>query len=204
MGIQKMHKVLAIAAALLAGSGSAQAQDWTGFYAGVNAGYGKGQFQSATLIGFPVLFSDPDGFLGGAQAGANIQVDSFVFGVEADFQKSGISGADPCACFPISFQVDEFGTLRARAGVAFDNFLIYGTGGVAFGRGVLDLGGGFQLSGSYNSGWAGGVGLEAMLFENISFKGEYLHVDLGAQNYAGMADFGLSFHTVRAGINYHF
>lgn len=198
---KQAKKILVVTAALALGAGTAQAQDWAGFYAGVNAGYGTGNIYDGTVPGLAAMFADPNGLLGGAQIGANVQFDNVVLGVEADFQKSNVSGADLCPC-GTAFGTDEFGTIRARAGVAFDNVLAYATGGIAFGRGVLDLGMGGQVVNSH-TGWAGGVGVEAMVHDSVSLKGEYLYVDLAPQNYGGI-DAGLRFHTFRAGVNFHF
>jgi outer membrane immunogenic protein len=77
---------------------------WTGFYVGVNAGYGFGNNNNGgdafapagtfTAAGLPAtngtFFSGDggrnDGFLGGAQIGYNYQFGMFVAGVEADLQ----------------------------------------------------------------------------------------------------------------------
>jgi outer membrane immunogenic protein len=86
---------------------------WTGFYAGLNAGYTwsasntvntftANVFGTPLLIGGPAfgvagaalatanLPSRPDGFIGGGQAGYNYQFGSWVTGLELDFQ--GIAG----------------------------------------------------------------------------------------------------------------
>src|SRR5690349_16533508 len=92
---------------------------WTGPYLGGNLGYEWG-----TTGNNPTR---PSGFEGGLQAGYNWQTGQFVFGGEADFQLSGAN--DTVA--PWKFSNPWFGTLRARGGVAVDNFLIYGTLGFA-------------------------------------------------------------------------
>lgn len=55
---------------------------WTGFYAGVNAGYGFGGFTGRGSG----IFKDPSGFIGGGQIGYNHQINQMVIGVEADLQ----------------------------------------------------------------------------------------------------------------------
>src|SRR3977135_957635 len=112
-----MKKILAGAAALLGTAVSAQAADmavkapylkapvamvydWTGFYVGVNAGVGLGRDYTRlavpTLLGFEASYLNPQGGLGGVQAGYNYQVQNtmfgaLVFGVEADFQGPGMN-----------------------------------------------------------------------------------------------------------------
>jgi outer membrane immunogenic protein len=156
---------------------------WSGFYVGGNVGYGWGRNRTATFApndlaafggtcgGFaggecagPAAFR-PDGGLGGLQAGYNWQINrSWLLGVEADFQWSGIDGAGtsppfrlgtvlagPDSTFRVSEDIKNFATVRLRAGwLPTDNLLAYATGGVAFGRAsrtaVLDSVAGTNLS----------------------------------------------------------
>jgi outer membrane immunogenic protein len=61
------------------------------------------------------------------------------------------------------------------------------------------------LSGSTNVGWTAGVGAEFGFAPNWSAKIEYLYVDLANSNFVITgASHGLSFGTVRAGVNYRF
>jgi len=136
---------------------------WTGFYVGVNGGYGwsadgstlngTASYCSATSCsasghtvsgsGTSTFASDSE-FAGG-QIGFNWQPagGNFVFGVEADIQGSGIEGnsslslVNENAGFYGSSQLDWFGTVRGRVGYSCGRSLIYATGGVAFG-GVKD------------------------------------------------------------------
>ncbi|HEY9214722.1 MAG TPA: outer membrane protein [Ancylobacter sp.] len=162
---------------------------WTGFYLGANAGYGWGEADHS---------SDIDGFLGGIQAGYNYQLSGpFVIGVEADLQYSNIeSGA---------FTLDYFGTVRARAGFAVDQFLLFGTGGFAYGRGTFELAG--LSNDQTNVGWTIGAGAEYAIDPNWSVKAEYLYLDLGSETYTtinGAYDVGLTSNILRAGVNYRF
>ncbi len=128
-----------------------------------------------------------------------------MFGVEGDIQATG---ADDTFA-PWKFSNPWFGTVRGRAGYAFNNILFYGTAGLAFGelRGLTF--GGFSDAHT-NAGWTAGVGAEFGLGQSgfarhWSAKIEYLYVDLndsqfvvtGAQN-------GYRFGVVRAGVNYRF
>ncbi|SEM33042.1 outer membrane protein [Bradyrhizobium sp. OK095] len=81
--------------------------NWSGFYAGLNIGYGWGR--SATTADFidsgggALLSSsagkfDLNGVTGGGQIGYNWQRDMFVVGVEADFQGSGRKGSFDALC----------------------------------------------------------------------------------------------------------
>ncbi|CAA0095464.1 Uncharacterised protein [Starkeya nomas] len=162
---------------------------WTGFYIGANAGYGWGEADFSP---------DIDGFIGGLQAGYNWQgAGPLVLGVETDIQYADVSSS--------VFTLDYFGTLRARLGFAVDQFLLYGTGGLAYGRGTYEV---IGLSNDKNHiGWTVGAGAEYAIDNNWSVKGEYLYVDLGEENYAtfgGRRDVGMTTNIVRAGVNYRF
>ena len=93
--------------------------------------------------------------------------------------------------------------MRGRGGYAFNNILVYGTVGLAFGELRAKT---FGLTESHtNVGWTAGVGAEVGLTQNWSAKVEYLYVDLANSNFAitGMSN-GYSFGTFRAGVNYRF
>lgn len=135
---------------------------WTGFYAGVNVGYGGDKFsypfdafQRQLQAEAPPLESTIDGnlnltsggFFGGGQIGYNHQFDNnVVLGIEADFQWSGIEGRlagdallndngnVTTASFDAGSEVRWFGTIRGRLGYAWDRVLLYGTGGAAYGK----------------------------------------------------------------------
>jgi outer membrane immunogenic protein len=165
---------------------------WTGPYLGGNLGYEWG-----TTSNNPTR---PRGFAGGVEAGYNWQTGQLVLGGEGDIQLSGAT--DTFA--PWKFSNPWFGTLRARAGYAISNFLIYGTGGVAFG----ELQGqtiGLLSENHTNVGWTAGVGLEAGFAANWSAKVEYLFVDLASSTFTltGTSN-GLSASLFRMGVNYHF
>lgn len=165
--------------------------NWAGAYAGLNLGYAWGKVSSANV--------SPSGLLGGLQAGYNWQSGQFVFGGETDIQ---ITGADDTFA-PYKFSNPWFGTLRARAGVAMNNVLFFGTAGLAYGA----------LNGERNSlsenktslGWAAGLGMEVGLTPNWSAKAEYLYMDLSSRSYSitGVNN-GYSANMLRFGINYHF
>jgi|ERR671918_135328 outer membrane immunogenic protein len=131
------------------------ADDWTGFYAGLNIGYGwsdhamqvSGDPLTEAFIDADVLpralADDPSGVVGGAQVGYSHQIRWLVLGVEADFQgtdinaKESVSTAVPGA-FPFRTTGEQelgfLGTLRGRIGIApWRGLLFYGTGGLAYG-----------------------------------------------------------------------
>jgi outer membrane immunogenic protein len=168
------------------------AYSWAGPYLGGNIGYAWGSVDN-------VWSNKPSGFAGGVQGGYNFQNGPWVFGLEGDIQAS--SADDTFA--PWKFSNPWFGTVRGRGGYAFNNILFYGTLGLAFGELRATT---FGLSESHtNVGWAGGVGAEMGFAPNWSAKIEYLYVDLARSNFVITGtSHGLSFGTVRAGVNYRF
>ncbi|MGL9623376.1 porin family protein [Bradyrhizobium sp. U531] len=167
------------------------AYSWAGPYLGGNIGYEWGSVDNNP--------SKPSGFVGGVQAGYNFQNGPFVFGVEGDIQAAG---ADDTFA-PWKFSNPWFGTLRGRAGYAFNNVLFYGTAGLAFGELRAQT---FGWSESHTTaGWTIGAGAEVGLTPNWSAKLEYLYIDLSTTQFAitGVSN-GYSASVVRAGVNYRF
>ena len=136
--------------------------DWSGFYAGVNAGVGFGHASTSTdtvfsPIGYFAASSVPAinaagsqsanraGFTGGVQIGYNWQTSNALLGLEADFGYMGLRASSsggavyPC-CAPTAFTVsstaktDWLLTLRPRIGFTSNNWLMYVTGGLALGQ----------------------------------------------------------------------
>jgi outer membrane immunogenic protein len=132
--------------------------NWSGFYGGVHAGYGwahgstdigiidgSGALQGAAAAGvFPLSYSyDRDGYVAGGQIGLSWQIVQWVLGIEADISAAGLNGSQTVqrpavGVFPnlssVSQDMDLFGTVRGRLGYAWGNSLLYGTGGLAYGR----------------------------------------------------------------------
>lgn len=188
--------------------------DWTGVYAGLNAGYAWGDFEGDGIDPAGAFGGDfdGDGFIGGATLGANWQFDQFVFGVEGDFNFADISGSTTFGVAPatVGAETNWLSTVRGRAGIAIDNILIYGTGGVAFADVDSSYAGpgGVGSDSNTHTGWTAGAGVEVGMTPNLSVKAEYLYVDLGDESYnytpTAAADLELDSHIVRAGLNYRF
>jgi outer membrane immunogenic protein len=178
--------------------------NWTGFYAGVNAGYG---FGSSTWSA-PAASPKPKGFLAGGTAGYNWQSGAIVYGVEGDFDWSDVKGTVACAgLLTCETSSSWLATFRGRVGYAFDRWLPYITGGGAYGSVKATPGIAALASSSNQLGWTVGAGLEYAFMGNWSAKLEYLYVDLGSFNAAiAPAVNNVSFkeNIVRAGLNYKF
>jgi outer membrane immunogenic protein len=225
---------------------------WTGFYVGINAGFGGGTFDHPFDIWLErgvegqefieelangSLDITSSGFLAGVQVGYNHQINNLILGVEADIQwadiegelSGDINGDGGSLDFELGTQVEWFGTIRARLGyAATERLMVYATGGAAYGRveSYYDFnfsgggGGGGSFSDSIsdtNWGWTIGGGFEYAVNDRWSLKTEYLYTDLGESDLLSNVfpitdgigigvdiDSDVAFHTVRAGLNYHF
>jgi outer membrane immunogenic protein len=209
---------LAPLAARVAPTASVAAYDWTGWYVGGNVGYGWGVpsdpnvsfVDPGGLVGFGSYFAaggnvtpnlSSRGVIGGGQIGFNWTLTpSWITGLVADFQGSGIKAAATNAVTPAGGlpttnqfgdeQIDWFGTVRAKLGFAQNNWMLYATGGLAYGRvassGSFTLPGVMNFTGSEsvtNLGWAAGAGLNYGLTSHWIVGVEYLYVDLGNVSY---------------------
>lgn len=185
---------------------------WSGFYAGINGGYGWGTLTREPAGGGTETQNNSGGWNLGGQAGYNMDLGGFVIGAEADLQWSNIGYSEDIAgTGRFKAGMDYFGTVRGRAGMSFGSVMPYVTGGFAAGRGtanVTDAGDVVTSQSATHMGWAVGGGLEAKATDNITIKAEYLYVDLGTQAYNGLSvgdiDVTQRFSVVRAGINYKF
>jgi len=63
--------------------------NWTGFYIGINGGYGWGRFNAVNQIGNNLSFDTRGGLIGGT-VGFNYQWRGLVVGLEGDLDSSGM------------------------------------------------------------------------------------------------------------------
>ena len=171
------------------------APSWTGFYVGLNAGYG---FGDAEWSGAGPNLS-PSGFLVGGTIGYNLQTGSWVWGVEADIAWSNMEDSVGA----VTTELPWFGTARGRIGYAgWGSMMPYITAGAAFAN-VENSVGAASVS-ETRIGWTAGVGLEYMMWSNWSVKFEYLYADLGTADAPGPFSVDVTTNIVRAGLNYRF
>jgi outer membrane immunogenic protein len=182
--------------------------NWTGFYAGINAGYGL----ASSHWSAPAESMKPKGFLAGGTLGYNWQAGSLVYGIEGDFDWADVKGSTSCpggrlAVLTCETKENWLATFRGRIGYAFDRWLPYITGGGAYGNVKASIDPGISSVSKSELGWTIGAGLEYAFLGNWTAKVEYLYVDLGSFN-AGVAPAvnNVSFkeNIVRAGLNYKF
>jgi outer membrane immunogenic protein len=231
-----MRRILAVVAFVALSSASAFAADlpmqayksapivapvynWTGIYVGANAGYGSGKQDPLGLFSNDFArfnYTLSGGMIGGT-FGAQIQSGHVVLGLEGDIDWTSMRGSGSGSVVKfgvlqgtatISSKVSVIDTLRTRIGYAQDNWLFYGTVGVAL---TNDTSSFTQTIGftcntgvvactskvDWHAGLAAGAGVEYGLTPNLSTKLEYLWVGAGAGNtlYENM---------LRVGLNYRF
>jgi outer membrane immunogenic protein len=186
---------------------------WTGTYVGLTAGYAFDNDHAFNAVGNSGLQTTninsgirpgfvrerSSGFTGGGEVGYNYQFmnggnGGFVTGIEADAQYVGPGHTDVLsgtsgALNTFHSRTDFIGTVRGRLGYAFDKFLVYGTGGFAYGgvHDAVNFAGAVPFSGgrsTMRAGVAYGGGLAYALpttsFINffhssaVTLKAEYL------------------------------
>jgi outer membrane immunogenic protein len=213
-----MKRFLLAGVALLAWSGAAAAADvainepipapapvepagfdWNGFYAGVHGGVGwGGGTKDADFL------DSVSGGLFGVQLGYNHQVDNpWLVGFETDIAYSGLRDNAGDVALDLNWQ----GSTTARIGFAYDKWLFYGKGGVAYGD-IEASAAGVGSDSQWAIGWTAGAGVEYGFTPNLTGRLEYDYVDLGSKTVLegtpSEADVGLTSNAVKAGLNYKF
>jgi high affinity Mn2+ porin len=223
--------------------------DWNGWYVGAHVGVIRGASNwSATQPGaggpglsgsfdLPFNFDFMAGtgsYVAGLQGGYDYVLPSrLMLGFEADasFPNSDVQvpfsvRGSQTITSPLTGQVTygeavvHYGTARARVGYAFDHFLLYGTGGLAwtydqvtrtqvagFPVGGLATPGTVDTAQLWRLGWAAGAGVEIPLAGNWTAKAEYLSTGFGRKGAifpAGAQAFesDLAMQSIRLGVNY--
>ena len=171
--------------------------DWGGGYIGINGGYAFGKSEWSDPFNPSGSSSSGQfnvkGGLVGVTMGVSGQWGAWLFGIEGDFDWQGLSGTSNSAfCTSIltsptagstaaglscKTQSNWIGTLRVRAGYAWDRVLVYGTVGGAGANVQVGLNG-LPVQTNPEFGWTAGAGLEWAFADNWTAKVEYLFVDL--------------------------
>jgi len=168
--------------------------NWTGFYIGVNGGWGQSRncWDFVTAGGAIVAdgCADRSGGLFGGQLGYRWQTGGWVFGVEAqgdwaDLSNTRLSVIDPT--FSTRTRTDGIGLFTGQIGYAWNAALFYLKGGAAVTSNRFDILttlGGVSLASASSTRWGGaiGVGFEYGFAPNWSFGVEYDHLFMGDAN----------------------
>ena len=194
--------------------------DWSGVYVGGHGGYTSGSFNrigttadySQRFAGLGINYTNPiifgtsraSGESYGAYAGFNAQFDNVVVGLEADYTHSGLraysagvvgqSQPAPATTYVGATRsgVNDYGTVRVRAGYAIENFLPFITAGAAIGQwsqsqtlysGTCPFTTIQQRSLTRTiGGFAVGAGMDYAITPNIILRGEYQYINFENNN----------------------
>jgi opacity protein-like surface antigen len=183
----------------------ASASGWSGFYAGVNGGFGwahtsfpMGDTQPALFSSFglnnpvqPPAQNSSGGLIGG-HFGYNWQYGRAVAGLETDYDVADIKSTaslnlpldPPGSTISNEVKIDQLASVRARLGwTVWPDLLAYGTAGLAVGHlqptATQPSSSLVATGGETTFGWAAGAGLEYKVLENLAVRAEYLHYDFG-------------------------
>jgi high affinity Mn2+ porin len=227
---------------------AANGYDWNGWYIGVHVGVatGSSNWSATQPFGAPNLggsFGIPFNF--DFMAGTGSYVAGMQGGYNHVFQSRLMLGFEADASFPNSDVVVPFslrgsqtvaspltglvtygeaimfyGSVRARAGYAFDHLLFYGTAGLAwtFDQVTRTQIAGFPAIGTAVPGtvdtsqpwrvrWAAGAGVEIPINRSWTAKAEYLWTGFGSHSVgfasgAQVYDSDLAMQSLRVGLNY--
>ena len=231
----EMKRALLVSALMVSCStfaASHHSDQWAGFYAGGNLGYGSGHNQD---VGNSDSWGDSiGGVVGGIQVGHNWQFDNnIVLGVAAnlnlsdigdDFKNSEHNQYDP---YDGSADIKQNGSIDLLMGYAFDRFLPYVKAGVTIAKEDFTMGchtGNTSITDGCNhqfnssasnisTGLNVGAGFQYRVTDNLSAGLEYTYVDLGTSsvymgdpNYPdyGARNFNTAYSTTTLNVNYLF
>jgi len=183
------------------------AYDWSGFYVGINGGYGTSDINwnadpffdinGALNPGGPEGGHHASGGTVGGQIGYRWQMSSWVFGLEAqgnwaDFKGSNISQL--ILNTTNQTKIDSFGLFTGQIGYAWDRALVYVKGGAAvtdnkYTSITTGVGGGVDTANETRWGATVGVGFEYAIAPSWSLGFEYDHLFMGNNDVVSNAGF---------------
>lgn len=195
--------------------------NWSGFYVGAHAGAVdshttiRDEYFSIFDAEGGTLFTNDLSGMAGLHGGYNWQWGAGMFGIEVDYSwtDAGRNRAFDNDDNIANSDIDGFGSVRGRAGLAVDNALVYVTGGLGFvdatvfgsDNGVPDE----EVETEDFLAFVAGAGAEFKLQPNLSARLEYLHYFFSDEtdtcgNCNEQQVFGGGLNVLRAGVSYHF
>src|SRR6202011_5691539 len=143
----------------------------------------------------------------GAEAGYNFQFGQFVVGPAADLSYSFMHGTANTWLANVSkADIGWVGSARAKAGITFDRFMIYGTGGFAFAETKID--GPFASNTQTEPGWTVGGGFQYLWSDHAIFRAEYRRVELQNTDFYALpirqTKVGVVMNLIKAGFYFKF
>ncbi|OCP00011.1 MULTISPECIES: outer membrane protein [unclassified Ensifer] len=166
---------------------------WSGTYVGAHGGIG--------FTGSPNPFADRNGVAVGVQAGYNMQAGPGIVGAEVEGSYLGdtehkVNGG--------KLKEKWRAAIKAKAGLTFDQTLVYGTAGYAM---TSYKKGGVQNDVGFKGGYLVGAGVEQAFAGGLSAKLEYNYImtpDVRTSTIAGSSEKDINSHVIKAGINMRF
>jgi outer membrane immunogenic protein len=170
--------------------------DWSGFYIGVNGGWGSSRkcWDLTTTAGAliaPLGCHDATGGVAGGQIGYRWQSSAWVFGLEAQGDWADLRGSNvglaPFPAFTNRSRIDAFGLFTGQVGYAWNNALLYVKGGAAVTGDRFDIrttvGNVPVATTGDQARWGGtvGAGVEFGFAPNWSAGVEYDHLFMGTK-----------------------
>jgi outer membrane immunogenic protein len=175
--------------------------DWSGFYSGVNGGYGSSRKCWDLVNNNGTLFNpavaegchDASGATAGGQIGYRWQASSWVFGLEAQGNWADFKGSNTNLFVPASgpitdrSRVGAFGLFTGQIGYAWDNTLLYLKGGAAVTGDkytTINVANGLTVDRADETRWGSAIGggIEFGFAPNWSVGVEYDHLFMGTRN----------------------
>ena len=139
-----------------------------------------------TAVGVSSVSANTGGFLPGGQIGCDYQAPSnWVFGVQGSLSAYTLKGVTE---FPdgseFTVKANWLASATGRIGYAWNPWLLYATGGVAWVRDSYEISGDeFNFTaGGTRTGWTVGLGIEYAFWGNWSADLQYRHYDFGSKN----------------------
>ncbi|HEV7310013.1 outer membrane protein [Ensifer sp.] len=167
---------------------------WSGAYVGAHGGIG--------FTGTPNPFADRNGVALGVQAGYNMQAGPGIVGAEIEGSYLGdtehkVNGG--------KLKEKWRGAIKAKAGLTFDQTLVYGTAGYAMTS--YKKGGDVRNDVGFKGGYLVGAGVEQAFAGGLSAKLEYNYImtpDVRTNTSTGSSEKDINSHVIKAGINMRF
>ncbi|MBO6815450.1 MAG: porin family protein [Rhizobiaceae bacterium] len=168
--------------------------DWSGLFIGLQAGHLDGtSHQQRGAPGTVNRYIDFDGGFAGASIEYLWQEGDFVFGPQAEIAWASTDQDFPAGNNRFLSGVEWFGSAGGKAGMAFDNVLLFGTAGFAF-AGITGGQWNTFLARHWsdvelNTGYSVGGGVDLMLQDDWVIGAEYRHYNFGETNYGPAPSF---------------
>jgi opacity protein-like surface antigen len=168
---------------------------WSGPYVGGSIGWAnhKATWDDIEEDWFPgTANAESDGVIISGYGGWNWQFSTALLGIEADLSFANNSTTDSLSDSTFDDitknEVTYLSTIRGRAGIIVDDYLVFATFGFAAANIEVDMTSvrfptDVIAPSDYNEGWVVGAGVERKLSDNSGLKLEALFYDFGSDTY---------------------